>query len=142
MPVKKSHIVRRSYGETISLESACLKVYVSVSDTMQCDRTCSVLDGSTVHWLFMSLMYTRPCSMYKLCYVSPAALHMLDHKQVGVFMVRNSSKPGNYALSMRQNQPDPYVQHYLIQQTDRGKAVWLQLMKPLNVLSLPCFVFG
>lgn len=51
------------------------------------------------------------------------ALQMLDNKEVGVFMVRNSSKPGNFALSMRQKEPNPYVQHYLIQQTLHGTAL-------------------
>ncbi|XP_065176154.1 protein sprint-like isoform X1 [Sycon ciliatum] len=51
------------------------------------------------------------------------ALRMLEHKEVGVFMVRNSSKPGNYALSMRQEDPNPYIQHYLIQQKRSGLQV-------------------
>lgn len=51
------------------------------------------------------------------------SLEVLTKQNPGAFIVRQSSKPGCFALSLRVPPPSPKVAHYLILRTPKGYKI-------------------
>lgn len=51
------------------------------------------------------------------------SLEVLSRQSPGAFLVRGSTKPGCFALSLRVPPPAPKVSHYLILRTSRGYKI-------------------
>lgn len=63
------------------------------------------------------------------------SLEVLRRKTVGEFLVRESSKPGCFALSLRAPPPHPKVVHYLILRTARGYKIKVSQLNETNCLT-------